>query len=71
MVGGSKIKIKHEHVAYSLMGRLRIFNGNIKIIQYIVIIILIILFYIVWNSITNFQYRLLNGMHDLPCSTFK
>ena len=71
MVGGSRIKIKHEHVVYSIMGRLRIFYGNIKIIQYIVIIILIILFYIVWNSVTNFQYRLLNGMHDLPCSTFK
>ena len=40
--GGSNIKIKHEHLVYSLMGRLRIFYGNIKIIQYIVIIILII-----------------------------
>ena len=20
---------------------------------------------------TNFQHRLLNGMHDIPCSTFK
>ena len=53
------------------MGRSRIFYKNIKIIQYNVIIILIILFYIVWNSVTNFQYRLLNGMHDLPYSTFK
>ena len=69
MVGESKIKIKHECVVYSIMGRPRIFYGNIKIIWYIVIIILIILFYIVWNSVTNLQYRLLNGMHDPPCST--
>ena len=68
---GSKIKIKHEHVVYSIMGRLRIFYGNIKIIQYIVIIIIIILFYIVWKSVTNFHCRLLNATHDLPCSTFK
>ena len=52
MVEGSNIKIKHEHVVYSIMGRPRIFYGNIKIIQYIVITILIILFYIVWNSVT-------------------
>ena len=67
----SKIKIKHEHVVYNIIARPRIFYGYIKIIQYIVIIILFILFYIVWNSLTNFQYRLLNGMHDLPCSTLK
>ena len=71
MVGGSKIKIKHEHLFYRLMGKPGIFYRNIKIIQYIVIIILIILFYIVWNSVTNFQYRLLKEMHDLPCSPFK
>ena len=44
MVGGSKIKIKPEHVAYSLMRRPRIFYGDIKIIQFIVIIILVFYF---------------------------
>ena len=71
MVGWSKIKIKPEGVVYSLMGRLGIVYESIKIIQFILIIILIILFYIVWNSVTNFQHRLLNGTHNLPCSTFK
>ena len=44
MVGGSKTYIKPEHLVYSLMGRLRIFYGSIKIFQIILIIILIILF---------------------------
>ena len=44
MVGGSKVKIKPECVVYSLMGRPRIFYGNIKIIQFIVIIILFFYF---------------------------
>ena len=51
MVGGSKIKIKHECFVYSIMGRPRIVYGNIKVIQYIVIIIL---FYIVWNTVPDF-----------------
>ena len=46
---GSKINIKHEHLVYSIMGRPRIFYGNIKIFQYIVIIILFFLFYIVYG----------------------
>ena len=43
----------------------------IKIFQNIVIIIL--LFYVILykNSATNFEYRLLYDIHDLPCSTFK
>ena len=44
MVGGSTINIKPECVVYSLMRRPRIVYGNIKIIQFIVIIIL--LFYL-------------------------
>ena len=31
MVGGSKIKIKPDHVVYSLMGMLRIFYGSMEI----------------------------------------
>ena len=42
MVGESKTYIKPEHGVYSLMGRLRIFYGSIKIFQFILIIILII-----------------------------
>ena len=44
MVGGSKDKIKPEHVIHSIMRRPRIFYGNIKIIQFIVIIILLFYF---------------------------
>ena len=40
MVGDSKVKIKPEHVVYSLMGRPRIIYEIIKIFQFIVIIIL-------------------------------
>ena len=47
---GSKVKIKPEHLVYSIMGRPRIIYEIIKIFQFIVIIILYILFYIVWNS---------------------
>ena len=47
MEGGSKINIMPKHLVYSLMRRLRIFYGSIKIIQFILIFILIILFYIV------------------------
>ena len=68
---GSKMRIKPECVVYNIMGRSRIIYKIIKIIQYIVIIIL--LFYVIMygNSVTNFQYRLLDGTHDLPCSIYK
>ena len=57
---GSKMRIKPEHVVYRIIGRPRIIYKIIKIIQYIVIIIL--LFYVILyrNSVTNFQYRLLD-----------
>ena len=44
MVGGCKINIMSEHWVYSLMRRLRMFYGSIKIFQFILIIILIVLF---------------------------
>ena len=44
MVGGSKTYIKSEHWIYSLMGRIRIVYGSIKIFQFNLIIILIVLF---------------------------
>ena len=44
MVGGSKVKIKPEHVVYSIMRRPRIIYEIIKIIQFIVIIILLVYF---------------------------
>ena len=71
MVGGFKVKIKPEHVVYSFMGRSRISYKIIKIFQFIAIIILLFCVIVYGNSATNFQYRLLNETHDLPCSTFK
>ena len=49
----------------------RLIYKIIKIFQNIVIIIL--LFYVILhkNSTTNFDYRLLYDIHDLPCSTFE
>ena len=47
---GSKVKINPEHLVFSIMERPRIIYEIIKIFQFIVIIILFILFYIVWNS---------------------
>ena len=49
----------------------RLIYKIIKIFQNSVIIIL--LFYVILykNSATNFEYRLLYDIHDLPCSTFK
>ena len=44
MVGGSKTKTKPEHMVYSLMGRLRIFYGSMGIFDFILKLILIILF---------------------------
>ena len=41
MIGGSKVKIKPEHVVYSFMGRPRIIYEIIEIFQFIVIIILL------------------------------
>ena len=41
---GCHTKIKPEHWVYSLMGRFRIFYGSIKIFEFILIIVLIILF---------------------------
>ena len=40
----------------------------IKIIPFIVIIILLFYFILYGSSITNLNYNLLNGTHDLPCS---
>ena len=71
MVGGSKMRIKPEHVVYSIMGRPRIIYKIIEIIQYIVITILLFYVILYGNSVTNFQYRLLDGTHDLPCSIYK
>ena len=68
MAWGSKIKIKPAHVGYTLMGRSRKYYGSIKIFSSILIIILILL-YEIQQLISNI--RLLNGMHDLPCLTFK
>ena len=62
--GGSKMRIKPEHVVYSIMERPRIIYKIIKIIQYIVIIILLFCVILYGNSVTNFQYRLLYGTHD-------
>ena len=70
MVGGSKMRIKTEHVVYSITGRPTIIYKIFKIIQYIVIIILLFYVILYGNSITNFQYRLLDGMHDLPRSIY-
>ena len=49
----------------------RLIYKIIKIFQNTVIIIL--LFYVILykNSATNFEYRLLYDIHDLPHSTFK
>ena len=71
MGGGSNIKMNYQHIFYSFLEMLRIIYKIIKIFQNIVIIIL--LFYVVLyeNSATNFEYRLLYDIHDLPCSTFK
>ena len=45
MVGGSKMRIKPEHVVYSIMGRPRIIYKIIEIIQYIVITIYYFMLY--------------------------
>ena len=68
---GSDIKINNQWVVYSLLGMSRLLYKTIKIFQNIVIIIL--LFYVILYKIsaTNFEYRLLYDIHDLPCSTFK
>ena len=55
---GSKIKIKPEHLVYSIMGMPRIIYKLIKIIQYIVIIILLFYGILCGNSAPNFHYRL-------------
>ena len=70
MVGGSKINITPESWVSRLMRKLRIFYGSMKIVQCILIIIFIILFilYEIQQLISNI---LLNGMHDLPRSTFE
>ena len=44
MVGGTIVKIKPEHVVYSIMGWSRIIYEIIKIVQFIVIIILLFYF---------------------------
>ena len=71
MVWGSKIRINPECVVHSIIGRPRIIYKIIKIIQCIVIIILLFYVILYGNSVTNFQYRLLDGTHDLPCSIYK
>ena len=49
----------------------RIFYKFIKIFQNIGIIILLFHVLLYENSATNFEYRLLYDIHDLPCSTLK
>ena len=49
----------------------RLIYKIIKIFQNIVIIILLLYVLLYGNSATNFEYRLLYDIHDLPCSTFK
>ena len=68
---GSNIKIKPEQLVYSIMEMSRIIYKIIKIIQVIVIIILLFYGILYGISATNFQYRLLNDTHDLPCSIYK
>ena len=53
MVGGSKIKIKHEQLVYSIMGMPRIIYKFIKIIQLIIITILLFYGILYGNSVTN------------------
>ena len=65
------MRIKPEHVLHSIMGRPGIIYKIIKIIQYVVIIILLFYVILYGNSVSDFQYRLLDGTHDLPCSIYK
>ena len=65
MVRESKTKIKPDHLVYSLMGMLRIFYECMKILEFILIIILVILFLLYEIQQLILKYRLLNGMHDL------
>ena len=58
-------------MVYSFLGMSRIFYKIIKIFQKIVIIILLFYDLLYENSATNFEYRLLYDIQDLPCSTFK
>ena len=71
MVAGSKIKIQPACVGYSLMGRFRKYYGSIKIFQFILIIILIVLFLLYeiqqlisniesWMECMTFHVQLLN-----------
>ena len=68
---GSKMRIKPEHVVYSIMGWPRIIYKIIKLIPFIVIIILLFYVILYGNSATNFHNRLLDWKHDLPCSIYK
>ena len=68
------MRIKPECVVYSFMGMPRIIYKIYKIINIIkYIVIIILLFYVILygNSVTNYQYRPLDGTHDLPCSIYK
>ena len=71
MVGGTKMRIKPEHLVYIIMERPRIIYKVIKMIQVVVIIILLFYYILYRNSATNLQYNPLNGTHDLSCSIFK
>ena len=62
------MKIKPEHLVYSIRERPRINHKIIKIIPFTVIIILLFYFILYGNSAINFHNRLLDGTHDLPCS---
>ena len=62
------MRIKPEHVVYSIMRWPRIIYKIIKIIPFIVIIVLLFYVILYGNSATNLQYNLLNGTYDLPCS---
>ena len=64
-VRGSKVKIKHECVVYSIMGRPRIIYEIITIIQIIAIIIL--LFYFILYEI---QQQISNIDSWMNCMTF-
>ena len=65
----SKVKIKPECQAHTMMGQPRSIYKIIKIIQFIVIIILLSQFIPYMNIISNIIDDHLNGTLDPPCST--
>ena len=72
MGGSLTLKINYQCVVYSFLGMYRLIYKIIKIFQNIVIIIILLFYVLLYgNSTTNFEYRLLYDIHDLPYSTFK